>query len=112
MLNTGRSIGDEPFVIAVLVRAACTHLTIDALERVLARGDPGEPALGQMQAALEQEQAEPTLLIALRGERAGLFVTLQMMEEGKIRPSQLAASTGQRVSGVRLFMEDHLPART
>jgi hypothetical protein len=112
MLNTARSIGDEPFVIAVLVRAACTHMTIDALERVLARGDPGEPALGQMQAALEQEQAEPILLFALRGERAGLYETLLLMEEGKIRASHLAAMTGQRVGGVRLFMEDRLPSRT
>ena len=97
---------------AVLIRAARTHHTIDALERVLARGDPGEPALGQMQAALEQEQAEPTLLFALRGERAGMYEVLKMMEQGKIRASFLAASTGQRVSGVRLFIQDRLPAST
>jgi hypothetical protein len=112
MLNAGRSIGEEPFVIAVLVRVACSQLTIDALERVLAHGEPSEAALAQMQAALEQELAEPTLLVALRGERAGLYQVLQMIEEGKIRGSYISAISGKPVDGLSKFVQDHVPART
>src|SRR5438445_409940 len=59
MLNAARSVGDEPFLICLLVRCACIHLTLDALERTLAQGEPSEKALAEMQAALEQELAEP-----------------------------------------------------
>jgi hypothetical protein len=114
MLNTGRSIGEEPFVIAVLVRCACANMTVNAVERVLARGCPGEPALATMQTALEQELAEPTLLFALRGERAGLLEVLRLMADGKVRPSFVSAlaSGGKQPGLVGRFLEDHLPART
>jgi hypothetical protein len=113
MLNTARSVGEEPFVIAVLVRYACANMTVNAVERVLARGNPGEPALAKMQAAFEQELAEPTLLFALRGERAGLFELFRLMADGKVRPSFVTAvSGGRQSSSIGRFLEDHLPVRT
>ena len=111
MLNCARSVGDEPFLIALLVRCACINMTIDAIERVLAHGEPSEKALAEMQAALEQELAEPTLLVALRGERAGYYELLELMCQGKVRPSYIAALSGQRQNEFVRIVQDYLPAR-
>jgi hypothetical protein len=111
MLNAARSIGDEPILIGVLVRVACVHMTIDALERVLAQGVAGAAELAEMQTALEQELAEPTLLIGLRGERGGQFQMRQMMCDGKLRPSHVAAITGKRVTTWQRFTQDMLPSQ-
>jgi hypothetical protein len=109
MLNAGRSIGDEPYLIALLVRASCINVTIDVLERVLGQGEVPEPALAEMQGALEQELAQPSLLIALRGERAGYFELQQLICQGKVAPSHFAAMTGKRLSAMERVFQDHLP---
>jgi hypothetical protein len=70
LMITGRSIGDEPGMIAHLVRNACGHLTVLSIERTLAQGQPAENDLNVTQQLLQDEQAQNTLIMALRGERA------------------------------------------
>jgi hypothetical protein len=110
MLNAARSVGDEPFLVALMVRFACLHQMLDALERVLARGEPAAAELAALQAGLERELTEPTLVVALRGERAGLYEVLVQMGEGKIRPSYLAAISGAKQSPWVRWVQDYIPA--
>jgi hypothetical protein len=91
-LNAARSIGDEPTLIALLVRIACRTIALFKLERVLAQGQPSDPVLAEFQTLLENEEAQPLLLVAARGERAFCDSSMQALKAGKVKPSQLAGS--------------------
>jgi hypothetical protein len=67
MLNTGRSLGDEPTALSQHVRRSCQILAVKALERTLAQGEASDPALEAVQRLLEEEEKEPLQLIAARG---------------------------------------------
>jgi len=71
VLNTGRSLGDEPIAVSVLSRITWRRLALSQARRTLAQGQPSEADLKQLQQLLQKEEAEPLLLVALRGERAG-----------------------------------------
>ena len=86
-LNAGRSVGDEPSLIPQLVRFACRRTAADQAERVLAQGEPSEDALKQFQQLLEKEESEPLLLIAIRGERAGMDRLMEGIQSGKVKLS-------------------------
>jgi competence protein ComGC len=86
-LNAGRSIGDEPTPISQLVRIACRGIATRQAERVLAQGGPSEDALRQFQELLEKEEPEPLLLIAVRGERAGMDRLMETIQSGKTKLS-------------------------
>jgi type II secretory pathway pseudopilin PulG len=87
MLNGGRSIGDEPNLIAQLVRISCRGIATRQAERVLAQGEPSEDALRRFQELLEKEEPEPLLLIAVRGERAGMDRLMGTIQSGKTKMS-------------------------
>src|SRR5438270_406507 len=70
ILGLGRSIGDEPFLVSQLVRIAIGSVAMNAAYRVLGQGQPSDTALERLQALLLDEQAQPLLVHALRGERA------------------------------------------
>jgi hypothetical protein len=82
--HTGCSLGDEPFLIAQLVRIACQAVAIGLLERTLAQGEPSEEVLAALQARLEAAEPEPLLLYGLRGERAGGNQFFQGLGDGSI----------------------------
>jgi hypothetical protein len=92
ILNVGRSIGDEPCTISQLVRFACAAIAIQSLERTLAQGQPTEEALQAAQKLLEEEAAEPSLLIAARGERAGQHRLAEALARGEAKFSTVAGS--------------------
>lgn len=69
-LNAGRSVGDEPLLISMLVRLGIRHEALDLVERVLAQGQASQGALETLQRLLEDEESMSLLLIGLRGERA------------------------------------------
>jgi hypothetical protein len=96
-LNAGRSIGDEPLLISQLARIACRASATRQAERVLAQGEPSEGALRQFQELLEKEEAEPLLLIAARGERAGMDRLMETIQSGK---TQLSARSLAVLAGV------------
>ena len=86
-LNAARSIGDEPLPVSQLVRLSCRGLATGGVERVLAQGEPSEIALKQFQGLLEKEDKESLLLIAFRGERAGLDGLMEDVASGKVNLS-------------------------
>jgi len=86
-LNAGRSVGDEPSTLPQLVRIACRAIATRQAERVLAQGEPSEGALKQFHLLLEKEESEPLLLIAIRGERAGMDRLMEAVQSGKVKIS-------------------------
>jgi hypothetical protein len=90
IVNAGRSLGDEPLLLAQLVRIACRGVAQASAERALAQGEPSAKALAALQQALAQEARVPLMRIGLRGERAGLHHLLTNVESGKIPYSQFA----------------------
>lgn len=84
LVQTGRSIGDEPFIVSMLTRLAIRNLAIRATERVLSQGQGADDGLAKLQAALMQEEKEPLLVNALRGERAAFDLFLQGLDDGTI----------------------------
>lgn len=80
MLNTARSLGDEPVLITMLVRSHVDAITVAALERVLAQGEAAEADLAAMQTLLELESVAPPLRTGIRGTRAMLHGLLDRLE--------------------------------
>ncbi|MBI3410696.1 MAG: hypothetical protein HY040_20355 [Planctomycetes bacterium] len=93
LLNAARSVSDEPFLVSQLVRyAGYSILVVDALEPVLALGQPSDTALKRIEDALAREIAEPTLRHGLRGARAGFHRLMTTVAEGK---ASLAGATAK-----------------
>jgi hypothetical protein len=95
ILNSGRSLGDEPTFIAVLVRMAIRAMFVGKLQRTLAQGQPSTAALQSLQKLLEDEDSCPLLLIGARGERAFGDRTMQSLQAG-----QAKLSMGARVGAL------------
>ena len=88
LLNSGRSLGDEPLSISMLLRMAIAEMTVRSLERALAQGEFHWSHLQERQHALEEEMTVPYLLIGSRGERAGRNHLLTNIENGSIGLTQ------------------------
>jgi hypothetical protein len=93
-LAVARAVGDEPTTISLLVHVSFQALALNALERVLAQGQPSAAELEQVQRLLEKEAAEPLLLYAARGERAGLHQLIEDMKRGRVTLTQFNGSSG------------------
>jgi hypothetical protein len=109
ILNTGRSVGDEPMLQSCLVRAETHLLATGILERALSDTQPDDASLAAMQRALEDEAAEPLLLLAARGERAGIHALLWAFEQGQLKTSDLVSSgdVSQQTLGDKLLVVLH-----
>jgi len=83
ILNTGRSIGDEPTAISQLVRLSCWKVAVRGLERTLAQGESSELTLEALQRLLEDEAEQPLLLLLARSERATIHQFLEVAEAGR-----------------------------
>jgi hypothetical protein len=93
--HAAQSMGNDPTLMAQLVRHACTAVAMRALERTLAQGhftDASEPTLKRMQAALAKELPQQTLLPAMRAERAFAHQVFEAIAEGKVSAANLAAA--------------------
>jgi hypothetical protein len=91
ILNAARSLDDEPLIISQLIRMAGVAVAGDAIERALALGEPPDKELAGLQALLEKEEAHPTLIVALRGERAMLHLMYRGVADGSIDATELFA---------------------
>jgi competence protein ComGC len=110
LLVASRSIGDEPFLIAALIRYAGQAMTIGALERTLAQCEPSVGELEAMQELLAREIDAPLLVKAMRGERAGLDQTLVQLESGKLKASMLMGmGGGGRGNSWEAWLLDRIP---
>ncbi len=89
LLNTGRSIGDEPFIISQLVRIAIGSVAMKSMRRVLGQGEPSEAALARLQALVADERDQPVLLHGMRGERATLTEVIRRVGAGEVPISAL-----------------------
>jgi hypothetical protein len=97
--NAARSVGDEPCFTSLLFRDFSHNIAVEAIERTLAQGHfapSSDPVLKRMQGAFVQELAEPKLLIALRGQRAGLHQFVQALADGKVSATSLGLVPGAR----------------
>jgi hypothetical protein len=112
VLNTGRSVGDEPTEVSQFVRASCVHQALAALERVLAHGEAPAAELEAFQRLLEDEAEFPRQLIAARAERAAVHGHLQVVRTGHfdrgVYGMRSSSALGPRVDDFR----DRLRART
>lgn len=88
-LNVARAIGDEPLMISQIIRLSERRIALEALERALAQGEPPEAMLARLQKALEEEEREPILKFALRGERAFFHEGMDELRTGQFKPSQM-----------------------
>jgi hypothetical protein len=89
ILNTARSIGDEPFVISQLVRVAIGSLAMKSTRRVLGQGEPSDAALLRLIASIVNELDEPLLLYGMKGERATLTELIRRLGTGEVSISAL-----------------------
>jgi hypothetical protein len=92
-INAGRSIGDEPLAVSMLIRAACVAMACTTAERALARGEPAPAELAALQKLLEDEDAYPDLWYCMHGERAWMHEVVTGIEIGAIPVSQFVGRT-------------------
>jgi hypothetical protein len=103
IINTSRSVKDDPFLITCLIRIAEQAVALETLERVLAQGEASEEHLRAMQAMLEREMREDSFILALRGERAGCHYLFENIRSGKIKQNPFAVLGGPNVNTGNLF---------
>jgi hypothetical protein len=89
ILNTGRSIGDEPFLISQLARVAIGRTATSAARRVLGQGEPSDASLGRLQTLVLDEAGQPLSFFAIRGERAAMTEVIRRIGSGEISPADL-----------------------
>jgi hypothetical protein len=85
ILNTARSIGDEPVHKSQQSRVSMDKLAVRTLERILAQGQAKADDLERMQQLIHEEGSEPLLLHALRGERAIAAAYINAIQSGRMR---------------------------
>lgn len=83
MFNLGHAVGQNPTVIAQLVRMAFKGIASGVLERVLGQGECSEPTMAQLQVALQRDLDDKALHRGFRGERAVTHQFYLQMREGK-----------------------------
>lgn len=114
-LNAARACGDEPSFPMQRTRSGLTERVVQCIERTLAQGTPSEPALHAMQQLLADEEAQPLLWIALRGERAVIHEILQAIAAGHSDWSAFGQSQPIEVhfmTGLAALVGPHAHAQT
>ena len=81
-LGAAASVGDEPALMAGLIRVGHDDMAVRALERTLGQGTATDAALESIDADLAAEDAQPLLRVALRGDRALEYETLGRVAGG------------------------------
>jgi hypothetical protein len=92
ILNAARSLGDEPLLLSQLIRISGVFVACQSIERTLAQGEPSPDDMASLQKLLEDEDAFPDLLLALRGERAALHQVIECVKRGEVSVDDLAGS--------------------
>jgi hypothetical protein len=90
VLNTGRSVGDEPMDSSQRFRLICQRFALGGLERALAQGTASEATLAEIQRLLEDEADQPLLLIFARAQRAHIHQFLEEAEAGRFNRASYA----------------------
>ncbi len=93
LLAASRAVGDEPTIVSQLVRMSLEARLMLALERVLAQTQPSSDELKLLQELLVAEEAEPLLLYAARGERAGMHNFIESIKSGRTTTATITGGT-------------------
>jgi hypothetical protein len=101
ILNCGRALGDEPSLLALVVRSELRSVACGSAERTLAQGQPSDNALLVVQRLFEDEETMPLMLIAVRGDRAGWDRMMEAIVTGKLPPELPYAFGGPRMGKSR-----------
>jgi hypothetical protein len=83
MVNVGRSLDGEPFMITALVRMACLKLAVTRVERTLALGTPRRQ-LPEIQSLLLREAESDLFWYGLRGDRAVMDRLFSNLRSGSL----------------------------
>jgi hypothetical protein len=83
IVNTARSLGDEPALISQRIRSLLGQTGVRSLERALAQGEASGVDLEDLQRLLEDEARQPLQLIAARAQRAMIYQHLEVVRAGK-----------------------------
>ena len=114
ILSTGRAgIGDEPSLIAQLVRIAVTKTALSEVERTLAWAEPAPADLALIQALLIAERDVPRLLYGYRGERGMMFRLFENLDSGALTLSKLSddrAPQGIWGDAAQWYFRQYVPA--
>jgi hypothetical protein len=94
LVNAARSIGDEPMLIAQLVRMAMRTIAVGETERTLGQGEPTVAELAGLQSIFEEEQAVPLYQIGIRGERGGMDQFMDTLGKGGMSIKQVRGLLG------------------
>lgn len=112
LLNAARGLGDEPFLISVLVRIACATIAKQTAERVLALGEPRN-GLPELQETFAAESGEPLLTAGLKGERASFDKLFENLDTGQTDLGEVSGSRGDSLTTSQSFgwwvYRSHLP---
>jgi hypothetical protein len=90
VLNTGRSVGDEPMDSSQRFRLICQRFALRGLEHALAQGTASEATLAEIERLLEDEADQPLLLIFARAQRAEIHQFLEEAEAGRFNRASYA----------------------
>jgi hypothetical protein len=113
IVNSGRSIGDEPLLISMLIRNACVNLGCTTVRDVLAQGEPPLSELTALQTLLADEDAFPDLLTGVRGERGAVHEMVIGVNSGALSLKNVsggAPSTAEDLLSILLrpkFKSEH-----
>jgi hypothetical protein len=94
ILNTGRAIGDEPFITSSLLRTRTRLMAVQGLEQTLAMGEPSEEALLLVKNLIERDLPEPVHLFGIRGGRDRIHDLSLKVEAEQLSLSELAPFAG------------------
>ena len=91
MMNAGRSLDGEPFMISALVRMACLRVVVTRVERTLALASPSKQ-LPEIQELLAREAEADLFWYSLRGERATMGEMFARLRDGRLTFDNLSKS--------------------
>jgi hypothetical protein len=94
IFHAGRAIGDEPFLIAMLIRIAMDHVAVNTLERSLGLGETTDNELMNIQSYLQEQTQIPYFLQGLRGERAADDRIFEAIQNGDLATRDLIRLAG------------------
>ena len=89
VIHIGGTLGNEPAVMAQLVRNVINLRACDLVEQLLSTGKCRASQLAELQSLLEAELAAPRIVLGIRGERAHLDWMLEHVQSGEISKSKV-----------------------
>src|SRR5262245_31981809 len=108
MLNAGRSIDGETFLVSSLIRSACNTKTVRRIERTFALSLPKGEAT-ELRAALLSESNADHFWAGLRMDRAGVGMLMTNLRTRRLSVALVSAIAGKPGSATP-SLQDHVQA--